>query len=1007
MALSKSKLQTMSGLLDAAMELSESEHEAWINNLPEQPFDLKASLRALLLQPASPAMDEFLDTLPKFTQVAYLATQAASNSSARKNEIVGSYRLIRKIGQGGMSSVWLAERTDAQFKRQVALKLPHVNISHEQFTQRFARERDILAALTHPNIARLYDAGVTEDGQPFLALEYVDGIPIAAHCDEKQLSIRARIDLFLQVLEAVQYAHSHLIIHRDLKPSNILVTSGGQVALLDFGIAKLIHEGSSAETLLGGQPLTPDYASPEQISGQPLSTSTDVYSLGVLLYELLTGARPYHLERATRGALENAILTTQPLRPSQTPINAVAAQHRSTTPKKLRSTLTGDLDTIVLQAINKNPTARYATVDSFRQDIERFVSGHAVLAKPASLWYRFRKFVVRNRVAVSSAACVVGALLIGLALALWQANAASNQARIAKEQTQTAEAVQDFLEDLFDANSANQMNPEMARRTTARELLDRGSSKIGASLHNAPAAKMRVLKTLANMYHNLDLENRAADLARARVTIARSIYAVTDLRLARALVDLGDVDNSADLSAEAGKSLSEAEAIIDKSRDVDSTLRGQLAVQQGYHYWTSGDSDRGLTYAQTAIRLLRVAGPSHDLAFALSIKAGIKADLDEPAAAKDAAEEAVSIALHRGEKLNSLLPGFYAQLGNAQTKLTDFAGAEISLRQSVDSARIVYGPNTLDTLEMSRMLGDFYVITSRLEQALKILLPARDVAMKIAGRGDSSMIPALLIVKEAHGQIMYGRIEQAVADLELIQSLRNKTSTPSWVGAGMQEVFARAYIEVGQYADAAKMLARAGVVETQLGWDKSLSVNENIRLRTQLALVQGRNDEAERIFAAFRTTDGSSHSSYMAALEQAITRAEIMLSQGQAVKAASQASYTRAMMSDGLQEIFIRHYLSRALLVEGKALLLEKRAKDALPLLNRAVELDAQLYDSKLSPLLADAKVALANGYLDLGNRKRAVSLLADAIAIHAAHKVLGEQYRAPLRHLALRLGKK
>ena len=234
---------------------------------------------------------------------------------------VGPYRLLREIGHGGMSTVWLVNRSDGQMHRDVALKLPHIFLHQASFAERFSRERDILAALTHPNIARLYDAGISSAGQPYLAMEYVEGAPLLEHCDERRLAIADRVELFLQVLDAVRYAHSKLVLHRDLKPSNILVTATEQVRLLDFGIAKLIVDGSVTETELtrfGGRALTLAYASPEQVLGRPLGTASDVYSLGVILSELLTGARPYRLQNDSRGALEDAIRIERPQRLSQT-----------------------------------------------------------------------------------------------------------------------------------------------------------------------------------------------------------------------------------------------------------------------------------------------------------------------------------------------------------------------------------------------------------------------------------------------------------------------------------------------------------------------------------------------------------------------------------------------------------------------------------------------------------------------------------------------------------------
>lgn len=360
----------------------------------------------------------------------------------------GPYRALSLIGHGGMGSVWLAERADGLFSRQVALKLIHPALAGWVMTERLAREREILASLAHPNIARLLDAGFAEDGQPYLALEYVVGTPLTVYCDGHQLSIRERLQLFRQVMEAVQYAHANLVIHRDLKPSNVLVTATGQVQLLDFGIAKLITDGEAQETeltQLGGRPLTPDYAAPEQISGASITTAADIYGLGVMLHELLTGERPYRLRRESRGALEDAILKVDATAPSRVAVSADAARVRATTPQQLAKALRGDIDTILSKALKKAPAERYATVNAFSEDIERFLRGEPLLARRDSLGYRAGKFARRHWVALS----VVGALMLtlaaGLLATMHEASVASHLRDIAEQArfrslTQTAAA---------------------------------------------------------------------------------------------------------------------------------------------------------------------------------------------------------------------------------------------------------------------------------------------------------------------------------------------------------------------------------------------------------------------------------------------------------------------------------------------------------------------------------------------------------------------------------------
>ena len=289
----------------------------------------------------------------------FAASMPGEENGLEAGDRVGPYRLLRPIGSGGMADVWLAERDDGAFAREVALKLPLVSRLRRDLAVRFARERDILARLEHPHIARFYDAGVSADGLPYLAMEYVDGRPITTWCDEHRVDLAGRIQLFAQVLSAVQFAHANLVIHRDLKPSNILVTDDGQVRLLDFGIAKLLaaDEERAPETQLtrsSGRALTPEYASPEQMRGEALTIASDVYSLGVVLFEVLVGSRPYRLKIESAAQLEEAILAADPLRPSANVTDAAAAS-RGVSPRRLAKQLAGDLDTVVLKALAKSP----------------------------------------------------------------------------------------------------------------------------------------------------------------------------------------------------------------------------------------------------------------------------------------------------------------------------------------------------------------------------------------------------------------------------------------------------------------------------------------------------------------------------------------------------------------------------------------------------------------------------------------------------------------------------
>jgi WD40 repeat protein/serine/threonine protein kinase len=417
----------ISQLLDESLELAPAERHAWLTDLDLRDPEAAALLRRLFASQAEGAGARFLN---QPLQAAAAIASAIATDGTLVDRRFGPYRILSLLGHGGMGSVWLAERVDGLFRRQVALKLVHP-ILGPMLKERFGREREILANLSHAHIARLFDAGISEDGQPYLALEYVAGLPLTHYCDEHGLGLAARLQLFCQVLSAVQYAHAHLVIHRDLKPSNILVTEEGQAQLLDFGIAKLLTEGSQAlETELtqrGGRALTPDYAAPEQIAGAAITIAADVYSLGVILYELLTGMRPYRLKRDSRGALEDAILQAEPVAPSRAGLSELVAAARNTTVRKLAKALAGDLDTIALKALKKRPDERYATANAFDEDIARFLHGEVVLAQPDSFAYRARKFVRRHRLSITAAAVLVATLAGGLTATTYEARLAAAQ----------------------------------------------------------------------------------------------------------------------------------------------------------------------------------------------------------------------------------------------------------------------------------------------------------------------------------------------------------------------------------------------------------------------------------------------------------------------------------------------------------------------------------------------------------------------------------------------------
>jgi serine/threonine-protein kinase len=657
---------------------------------------------------------------------------AALGDARLAGELIGPYRIVRVLGRGGMGVVYLCERADDQFHRQVAIKLVASGLISRQIQNRLRTERQILATLDHPNIARLLDGGTTADGVPYLVMEYVEGEPIDTYCDRRELTIGDRLQLFRTVCSAVQAAHRNLVVHRDLKPSNILVTADGTPKLLDFGIAKLLDARATAHTVAVTQAdirvLTPDHASPEQIRGQRITTASDVYVLGVLLYELLSGRRPFKVEGLRLVDIERLICEQPPLPPSQA-LGAAemgrtelarAAARRRVTAARLRRQLAGDLDNIVLMAMRKEPERRYGSVEQLAADIANYMRGMPVIARRDTWSYRTRKFIGRHSAGVAFATALA-ILLVGFAAATYvQAERIRQQRDAANIQRSRAEQVSAFLVDLFRSS-----DPTEARgaEVTAGQLLERGARRIDMDLEQDPESQSHMMEAIGRVYLSMGESEKALPLLERSLALRRNLYGADDVLTASSMQSLARVRHDRGEYAAAEKLLRDALAIQQRKlgfehESVAATLydlgwllmaRGEWdaaerVYRQGLDIYvaTGKERDRGATTVMDGLATVLMYKGDHTAAETLYRRAlAINRQLrgaDHP----DVAVELLSLAM--------ALQG-QSRLEEAQPLFTE----------SIDILRRVNGPQHPHTITALGNYGWFLQIKGELDRAESVL----------------------------------------------------------------------------------------------------------------------------------------------------------------------------------------------------------------------------------------------------------------------------------------------
>jgi tetratricopeptide (TPR) repeat protein len=909
----------ISRLLDEALLLDPAERSPWLARLDVEHPDEAVHVRRLLAAHDRPAGDDVLGAPPAELLAAALSDESSATQALAPGRMLGPYRLLERIGEGGMASVWLAEQT-ANVVRRVALKIPHAGLEDAAaMTARFAHERDFLAGLEHPHIARLYDAGASVDGLPYLAMEWIDGVPITRYADEHGLDLDERIELFLQVLQAVRFAHARLVIHRDLKPSNIIVTADGQVKLLDFGIARLLEDslGDDASTI-GGTPraLTPQAASPEQLAGAPLGTASDVFSLGIVLYELLTGQRPYRLATepgaGSATALHAALIAADIGVPSREAVDADAAAKRKSTPAGLRRALAGDLDAIVGKALMKDPSLRYETAEALAADLERHLRLEPVGARGGGWTYVIGRALSRHRTWAAAGAVAFLALAIGLGGVAWQA-------RVARHEADRATAVKNFLLAVFRASDPRIPSDKPRGQISARELLDAGSTRIEADFRDQPDLQIEMLGVVGSLYRQLNETERQRAVTARRIALADAAPGRYPSVQIEALLDQADDALVVPDRDAAGAALDRADPLIRAAGLDESRLRAawwrararaepasDLDAQQR-------DLDQSLAlYRRVAPRdpgYVRVLAQEGEVAFN-----GGRYD-----AASERMREAVAAAARTDERMDGELLEVWGNLGTVNVVTGHLDEAAAAFEQAMQLAARTYGTGHPEYWRLAsqnaallHMNGQRDAGIERFE-ALRRLIP--DPPTNSAGWA---------VLSDYAGRLgAQGEPERAVAWMEGAERFEQQHPSAPFALRRLRLLLGNLYSLLGRRDDARSLL------ETSFAeYVKSDPIDSQARMGAterwaRIVLEDGRPEEARRLFEDVVAADKGRHFTPTALAQAGLARVELSLGHGDAAVPLSAAAVERWQAVKGYRDVragpVILRVQARALLAAGSA----------------------------------------------------------------------------------------
>ena len=848
---------------------------------------------------------------------------------------IGSFTLLEKLGEGGSSVVFRAEREQAGVRQTVALKLLRSGLYTHEEQRNFRRERLALAQLRHPGIARLIEGDVTESGIPYIALELIDGEPITVHARGRRLDLRQRLKLFIGVCRAVEAAHRALIVHRDLKPSNVLVTGDGEVKLLDFGIAKLLDTDALADsTRTQHHAMTPAYAAPEQFTHAAITTATDVYSLGVLLGELVTGVRREH------GDL-------------RTPSSQIGADGEAGVlpgpSKNIRRQMRGDLDNIVLKATASEPEQRYASAGAFGDDVERYLAGEPVAAHPPSSGYRARKFIARHKGGVVTIAIFLFAILGALGFALWQADVARQQTRIAREQAQRAQAVQDFLVGVF-----QQADPDFnkGQPITAHQLLDKASQQIGKGIYDR-AVEADAAATLATLSREIGDQARALNLLKQALPAAEDPSTPQDIR-ARVLIGIAEIEVESNNNDSAIAHAKQGLSLLDVS-----TKATALFVAQAHNIiahglinrgdWNSAEAFLRIALKQDAAALDDRSDPLISEWTELGAILGNARKFDESQAAF---EHTIAIARATYGENSNRVAHTLNELSNMLSDRGDLAGAERALRQALQIRIQTIGPTARDTLiEQSNLLT-----TVEMEGRLAESLPQRLQLIETANAAQTQpLVMGILYTHTGSDLRDLGRLDEAESMLRKAVTTFDANSVSSV--SALRELGATQML-LGHYRDAETSLRAAlAILQQHQGSDVFKMASTQIELG-KLLRKEHRTDEAVTLLAS--ASDVYEHAD---AIDRDRPRASAALSEAQLDAGDVQTALATAKksLSQARKILPSQHYLlGDSLFALARAELAMDRADVAEPLLREALVVRTPPYPAN-DPRTLEVQVALVN----------------------------------------------